>query len=420
MKIHNRVAIGLLGGVLAGALFGEDAAVLEPLGTLFVRLIRMVIVPLIASSLIMAIAGLPGRSALGRMGLRAFGFTVASLFVALVIGIAVAQFFQPGAALSDEARSSLLEGQELPEVDPDAPRPSIVDTLLNIVPANPIRAAVEGDVLQILFVSILIGLAASALPEARREPLVSLARSLAETLFKLTGWILELAPFGIFGLMAAVVGRSGLSVLWSLSAYVGVVLLALVLHVVLVYGVMIRVVAGESVKRFFDAAKPALLIVFATCSTAAALPVSLASMRKDMGLSSRVASFVLPLGAAVGRDGSAIYQAISVLFIAQVYGASLGAGDLATLIFTAMLSALAVASVPAASFVNLTIILAALGLPLEGAALVLGVERPLDMVRSSTNLIGHMTNATWVAGSEHEIRSSSDAADLAGVESSKN
>ena len=403
LSIHNRVGIGLLTGIAVGAYFGEDASVLEPLGTLFIKLIRMVVVPLIASSLIMAIAGLPGRAALGRMGMRAFGFIVASLFVALVIGIFMGTIASPGTTLSVEARATLLERQTLPDVDPDAPRPSIVDTLIDIVPDNPIRAAVQGNVLQVLLVSVLLGLAASALPVERRKPLVDLARSVAETLFKLTGWILELAPLGIFGLIAAVVGRAGFSVLWGLSAYLAVVVVALLVHIVFVYGVVLKVVARQSLKRFADALKPPLLIAFATCSTAAALPVSMSTMPKEMGLSSRVASFVLPLGAAIGRDGSAIYQAISVLFIAQVYGVVLGAQDYVTLIVTAMLSALAVASVPAASFVNLTIILAALGLPLEGAALVLGVERPLDMVRSATNLIGQLVNATWVGAAENEI-----------------
>jgi Na+/H+-dicarboxylate symporter len=159
------------------------------------------------------------------------------------------------------------------------------------------------------------------------------------------------------------------------------------------------------VGRFLDAAKPPLLITFATCSTAAALPVSMTSMQQSMGLSSRVASFVLTLGAAIGRDGSAIYQAVSVLFIAQVYGVTLGAQGMTTLMLTATLSSLAVAPVPAASFVNLTIVLAALGLPIEGAALVLGVERPLDMLRSSTNLVGQLVNAVWVGAAENELSS---------------
>jgi Na+/H+-dicarboxylate symporter len=402
LKIENRVGIGLFLGVAAGAYFGEDAAVVEPLGTLFIRLIRMLIVPLVASSLVLAIAGLPGRAALGRLGLRAFTFIIVSLFVAIVIGIVLAAALGPGSAFSPEARTSLLEGRRAPDVDPDAPRPSIVETLIGVVPDNPIRAAVDGNVLQVLFVAILLGLAASALPEDRRKPLVDLARSVTETLFKLTGWILELAPFGVFGLMAAVVGRAGLSVLVGLSAYVGVVVLALAVHIV-VYGAVVKLVARQSLKRFGEAAKPPFLIAFASCSTAAALPVSMATMQQTMGLSSRVASFVLPLGAAIGRDGSAIYQAISVLFIAQVYGVALGGQDYMTLVVMAMLSALAVAPVPAASFVNLAIILAALGLPLEGAALVLGVERPLDMARSSTNLLGHLVNATWVGTAEREI-----------------
>jgi Na+/H+-dicarboxylate symporter len=414
LKFHHKVGIGLVAGVAVGALFGEGAAALEPLGTLFVKAIRMVVVPLIATTLIMAIAGLPGKAALGRLGLRAFGFLFASLFVALVIGIGFGLLFEPGASLSAEARASLLEGR--PEaVATSAERPSIVDTLLAIVPDNPIRAAVEGNVLQVLVVSLLLGLAASTLPEAKKKPLVDVATSLAETLFKVTRWILELAPFGVFGLMAAVVGRSGLSVLWTLGAYVLVVLVALAAHVFLAYGTVLHVVARGRLASFVEGARPPILIAFATCSTAAALPISLQTMPREMGISSRVASFVLPLGAAIGRDGSAIYQAITVLFVAQVYGIHLGFQDLATLVLTAMLAALAVASVPAASFVNLAIILTALGLPLEGAALVLGVERPLDMVRTSTNLLGHLVNATFVESLEGESRSSGAASEAPAV-----
>jgi Na+/H+-dicarboxylate symporter len=355
----------------------------------------MVVVPLIAATLVMAVAGLPGRAALGRMGVRAFGFFLLSLFAALVVGITFGLLFEPGSGLSAEARARLLEGQEAPQVDPAA-RPSLVDTLLAAVPDNPLRAAVEGNVLQVLLASLLFGLAASTLPEEKRAPLVKIATSVAETLFQVTRWILHLAPFGVFGIMAAVVGRSGLSVLWILGAYVLVVLAALAAQIVLVYGSVLSVVARDRIGRFVAAAKPPYLIAFATCSTAAALPVSLKSMEAEMGISPRVASFVLPLGAAIGRDGSAIYQAVTVLFVAQVYGVELGFPALATLLLTAMLAALAVASIPAAGFVNLAILLTALGLPLEGAALVFGVERPLDMFRSSTNLLGQLVNATYV------------------------
>jgi Na+/H+-dicarboxylate symporter len=305
--------------------------------------------------------------------------------------------------LSAEARARLLEGQEVPQVDPAA-RPSLVDTLLAAVPDNPLRAAVEGNVLQVLLASLLFGLAASTLPEEKREPLVKIATSVAETLFQVTRWILHLAPFGVFGIMAAVVGRSGLSVLWILGAYVLVVLAALAVQIVLVYGSVLFIVARGRIGRFAAAAKPPYLIAFATCSTAAALPVSLKSMEAEMGVSPRVASFVLPLGAAIGRDGSAIYQAVTVLFVAQVYGVELGFPALATLLLTAMLAALAVASIPAAGFVNLAVLLTALGLPLEGAALVFGVERPLDMFRSSTNLLGQLVNATYVDSAERRGR----------------
>jgi Na+/H+-dicarboxylate symporter len=400
VKFHHRVALGFAAGILIGVLFGPEASVLEPLGTLFIRAIRMVVVPLIASTLVAAIAGLPGRAALGRMGLRAFGFFLVSLLLALSIGIAFGLLFEPGSGLSEEARARLLEGQEVPKLDPAAAQPSLVATLLAVVPDNPIRAALEGNVLQVLLFSILIGLAASTLPDDRRAPLVAFASSFAEALFQVTRWILHLAPFGVLGIMATVVGRSGLAVLGILLIYVLVVLGALLAHILLVYGSVLFLVAKGKLRRFVDAARPPYLIAFATCSTAAALPVSLKSMETEMGISPRVSRFVLPLGTAIGRDGSGIYQAVTVLFVAQVYGVELGGQALVTLVVTAMLAALAVASIPAAGFVNLAILLSALGLPLEGAALVFGVERPLDMFRSSTNLLGQFVNATFVDSRE--------------------
>ena len=403
--MHTRVALGLLAGVIAGVIFGPSAAILEPLGTVFIRLLRMLIVPIVASSLIMAITSLPGRGALGRMGARAFGFIVVSLVVALIIAIGAGLLLQPGAGLSTGALDALLQShvESVPKVDPDAPRTTFVHNFIELIPQNIVGAAAQGNVLQILFVSVLIGLAISALPEGSRNLLVELATATAHAMFKLVGWILELTPFGVFGIMAAVVGRSGLSVLWVLGYYVVVVAGVLVIQVFLVYGFVLRTLARQSVLRFTRAIRSPLLIAFATCSASSALPVSLSVMQTGMGLSNRIASFVVPLGAAMGRDGSAIYQALSVLFIAQVYGRSLTGSELVTLLVATMLSSLAVASVPGASFINLTILLSALGLPIEGAALVFGVERPLDMLRTSTNIIGQLTNATYVGAAEGEI-----------------
>ncbi len=389
-----------------GAVVGPRAEVLEPLGTLFIRLIRMVIVPLIASSLIVAIAGLPGRGALGRLGVRAFTFIIVSLLIALHIGIGFGLLFHPGTSLTEEGREALHAAQDPSAASaavPPAERPSIWDTLLDVVPSNMVGAAAQGNILQVLFVSVIFGLAASAIAEDRRRALLQVLRGVSDVMVKLVGWIMLFAPIGVFGLMAAVVGRSGLSVVGSLGYYVLVVALALGAHVALTYTFVLVVLARQSLFRFYRTIRPQFLIAFGTCSTAAALPVSMKVMPSEMGLSDRVASFVLPLGTALGRDGSGIYQAISVLFIAQVYDQTLGPAELGTLILTALLAALAVASVPAASFVNLTIILSALGLPLEGAALVLGVERPLDMLRTSVNMTRQLVGATWVAAAEGEI-----------------
>jgi Na+/serine symporter len=357
LKFHHKVAIGLVAGIAAGVLFGPRAAVLEPLGTLFIKAIRMVVVPLIASTLVMAIAGLPGRAALGRMGLRAFGFFLASLLLALLVGIAFGLVFEPGSRLSPEVRERLLEGQNAPIVDPGAARPSLVDTLLAVVPDNPFRAAVEGNVLQV-----------SSLPfsSACRER----ASDVDETSGRrrderrrgpLQVTLIPSAPFGFQNRMAA--SRTLGSVLWILGAYVLVVLRPRRSHRRM-GSVPSR---SREENRRFVAPRAPLPHRVRHCSTAAALPVSLKRMENDMGISPRVASFVLPLGAAVGRDGSAIYQAVTVLFVAQVYGVEIGFSGLVTLVVTAMLAALAVASIPAAGFASPSFFPRS-GLPLEGGS----------------------------------------------------
>lgn len=406
MSIHARVALGLAAGFLVGALAGPRAASLEPLGTAFIRLIQMVIVPLIASSLVAAIARLSGRAALGRIGLRAFGYIAASLFVALLIGIGFGLLFRPGSYFPREARAGVPSepaGAPPPSVETPPPRPSLADTLLAVIPANIAAAAAQGNILQVLFISVAFGMGASLLPEARRKPLVEVLAAVAEVMFKLVGWIMLFAPIGVFGLVAAIVGRSGLKVLGGLGYYLLVVAAALAAHVLLTYTLVLLALARQNLLPFYRTVRPSLLIAFGTCSSAAALPVSMKIMQEELGLSPRVASFVLPLGVAVGRDGSGIYQAVSVIFIAQAYGHPLGFGELGTLVVTAMLAALAVASVPAAGFLNLAIILSALGLPLEGAALILGVERPLDMLRTTVNITGQLVGATYVGAAEGEL-----------------
>jgi Na+/H+-dicarboxylate symporter len=280
-------------GVVVGAVLGPRAAVLEPLGTLFIRLIRMVIVPLIASSLVVAIAGLPGRGALGRMGARAFAFIFISLFIALHIGIGFGLFFHPGSGLSEETRAVLFAAQDpsaAPATVTPPERPSLWDTLVDVVPTNMVGAAAEGNILQVLFVSVIFGLGTSALAEERRRALIHVLRAVSEVMVKLVGWIMVFAPVGVFGLMAAVVGRSGLSVVGSLGYYVLIVIMALAAHVALTYTFVLVVLARESLVRFYRAIRPQLLIAFGTCSTAAALPVSMRVMQSEMGLSDRVFS----------------------------------------------------------------------------------------------------------------------------------
>ncbi len=391
-SLATQIVIGLIVGVVVGILLGERATVLKPLGSGFMSLLRMVIVPLVACSLVVAIAGLREWGLFGRMGIRTALFSLVTLTLSISMALAIGSTLGPGKGFdrTDQAEAG-------PSSPPEpTPKPSLAETILAIIPSNMVGALASGSMLQVLFVAIICGLATARLAPEHQGPIVELLRSVTKVVAVIVGWIMKLAPLGVFGLVAAEVGRSGLAGVGRLAFYAAVVLLALAAQVGLVYIPVVLTLVRWRLARLARAIRPPLLITFGTCSTAAALPVSM-RVTSELGFSDRVTSFVLPLGTALGRDGSAAYQVISVLFIANAAGVHLSPWQLVTLAVTVMLAALAVASVPAASFVNLTIVLAALGLPVTDAILVLGVERPLDMVRSSVNLMGQLTCAAFVA-----------------------
>lgn len=399
MPLHLWVLVALVAGILTGVVLGETAAFLQPVAELFVQLLRMLVSPLIFVTLALAIIGIRGRTA-GRIGLRVFLYNLSTLGAALAIGIGLAVSLGPGVGVD---LSSLGGMPEDPGTGAGASGRSFHDILVGIVPANIGQAFVEGDVLQVLFLAIVFGFAVNGLGAERTKPLVAVLSAVNDVLYRVVHWVVRLAPLGIFAILASVVGQSGLGVLGALGWYMGVCLIATLLHVTAIHGGALRLIAGQPLGNLLRALREPLPIAFASVSTAAALPVSLASVPEQTGISRRVTGFALPFGAAAGRDSSGIYQVVSVVAIAQLVGEPLAGTQLVVLWFTAILSSWAVSAVPGASFVNLTILLGAMGLPVHLSALVLAVERPLDHLRTSGNLVGQFSNAIFTGATSGEV-----------------
>ena len=399
MPLHFQVVLGAGGGILVGLLVGEWAAVLQPIADLFVRLLRMIVAPLVFVTLALALTKTAGR-AMGKIGIRAVAYNLGTLGAALAIGIGVAVWLGPGVGV-DLSDLGTAANRALPTAG--EPR-SALDILTGIVPANIVGAFYEADMLQVLFLAIVFGFAVNAVGR-RARPALDVMQAVNDVLYRIVHWVVLLAPAGVFAILAAVVGVHGLGILGALAWYVVVVLIATVIHVVGIHGGLVRIVARRPIRDLLRSLREPLPIAFASVSTAAALPVSLDAVPRESGISKQVAGFVLPLGAAAGRDSSGIYQVVSVVTIGQLVGEPLAAGSLFVLWMTAVLSSLAVSGVPGASFVNLTILLTATGLPVELSALVFAVERPLDHLRTSGNLIGQISNAIFTGGISGEIRS---------------
>jgi len=386
-----QIGIGFILGIAAGVMFGEKVQIVEPVGSLFLTLLKMLIVPLVFSSLVVGAASIGDPRDLGRIGAKTLFFYLATTAVAIVIGLILGNLLQPGVGLK------IGEGAAF--TAPEAP--NIKKVILDLFPANPLKAAVEGHMLQIIVFALFLGVSA-VLAGEKGKPFINFFDSLAETMYKLTGIVMKIAPYGVFALIAVTVSKYGMSVLAPFAKVILAVYVGCALQVLLVYSSLIIVFVKKSPLWFMRGIRETALTAFVTRSSSATLPITMRNTQENLGISEKVSSFVLPLGATINMDGTALYQGVCALFVAQAYGLTLGMGAQLSIILTATLASIGTAGVPGAGLIMLTLVLTAVGLPLEGAALVAGIDAVLDMARTCVNVVGDACVAAVVASTEGE------------------
>jgi len=421
-KTHWRILIalgfGLIYGVLATLAGWSEftADWIAPFGTIFLRLLLLIAVPLVLASLITGIASLADLQKLSRIGGKTIAIYVGTTFVALVIGLGVVNIFEPGTTMPDSLRTRLQETYQTDVADREMAAQEALDRgpldpLVDMVPENILAAATENRaMLSVVFVAFLFGVALIMLPRETAKPLLDLFESLNAVIIKIVEIVIVFAPIGVFSLIAgtitAVTGDSPSDVVRLLSAlglYCLTVLLGMAIHTFVTYPVLLCLLTPLRARNFFAGIIPAQLVAFSTSSSAATLPVTMKNVQRNLGVSEEVASFVLPLGATINMDGTALYQAVAAVFIAQTLGIPLDIGAQATIVFTALLASIGTAAVPSAGIVMLVVILEAVGVPVAGIALILGVDRILDMCRTAANVTGDATVATIVAATENQL-----------------
>jgi len=391
LPLWQQILVGMVIGIVTGGIIGPQAIVLKPIGTIFVNAIKMLIVPLVFCSLIVGVTSMQDTGKMGRLGLKSLVFYLLTTAIAISIGLVLGHFLAPGEGMNLIAKEQ--------EVVKEAP--SLVNTLVSIIPNNPVKALASGNILQIIVFALALGVSLNMIGD-HGKPAIAIFTSLAEAMYKLTGLVMILAPYGVFGLMAWVAGAYGMSVLLPLIKVIAAVYIGCLLHVYGFYGAVITIIGRLNPMRFFRGIVDAQAIAFTTSSSAGSLPVSLRCSQR-LGASRGTSSFILPLGATINMDGTALYQGVTALFVAQAFGVPLSPGDYATIIATATLASIGTAGVPGAGLVMLTLVLTTVGLPMEGVALIAGIDRLLDMARTMVNVSGDLMVTTLVAKSEGEL-----------------
>jgi Na+/H+-dicarboxylate symporter len=404
VPLHTKIFIGLFLGIVVGLIFGPKAKSIEFIGTIFIRLITMLVVPLIFFSLSLGTASLGDIKKLGRIGLKAIIYFTLTTAIALVIGLVAANLLKPGTGLNDQVKQDLLKNYQQSAGNQTSiieQKPSLISVLVNIVPTNPIKAMAEGEMLQVIFIALLFGICLTFINSEKSRPLLQLFDGANEAILQAINLVMKFAPYGVLALLASIIGQFGAGILLTLLKYILVVILGLSVHAIVVDGLLVRYLGKMKPAKFFKHTADAMLIAFSTSSSNATIPVALECMDK-LKVKREYSSFVIPLGATINMDGTALYQGVAAVFIAQIYGINLTLGAQATIVLMALLASIGTAGVPGAGMIMLAMVLKQVNIPLEGVALILGVDRIIDMCRTTVNMIGNMSASLFIHSSEEK------------------
>lgn len=423
IALHTQIIIGLILGLVVGLLFVQLGLPAEfvldyikPVGTIFINCLKMIAVPLVLASLIVGVANLGDVAKLGRIGGKTIAAYLSTTVVAVSIGLILVNVFQPGKSLPTSTRDNLMALYDSNVTS----RTTVAESLKNQSPLQPVvdmvpenifaAASNNGSMLQVVFFALLVGIALLQIPTKKGTPVIAFFDGLNDVIIKIVGFIMVLAPYGVFALMASLIVEitgedpdSALSLLLALLKYSLVVLFGLALMVLLVYPLILKVFTKIKYLDFFRALRPAQLLAFSTSSSSATLPVTMKQVEEELGISEEVSSFVLPLGATINMDGTCLYQGVAAVFIAQALGLDLSLSQQLMIVLTATLASIGSAGVPGAGLIMLIIVLESIDVPAAGLALILAPDRILDMFRTVVNVTGDAMVCSVVASSEGEL-----------------
>lgn len=410
MKLWLKILIGVVVGLILGSVIGEKAAYLRPIGDIFLSLVNMLVVPLVFASMTVGITSIHDPKKLSRVGIKALLIYFVTTAIAIGIGLSLAYLLKPGVGANLGAGPTTLK---------IGGAPPIAEMLISIVPSNPVASLAEGNVLQVIVWAIFLGLAINFSGE-KGKPLLRVIESLAEVMYRLTSIVMEFAPFGVAAIMAWVAGSFGYRTLFSLLQFLLANYLGCIIQIVVVHAGILWLFAKLNPLPFFKGMGDAIMLALSTNSSSATLPVTLHCVQENLGTSRNISNFVVPLGSTINMNGSAIFQAIAAVFVAQAYGIDLSWQSLLVITVTAVLSAVGAAGIPGTGYVMLMVVLKSVGLPLEGVAILFGVDRLREMFSTVVNVLGDAVAAVWIAKSEGELNIDQyNQAELIGYEESE-
>lgn len=396
LALHWKILIALILGVVLGMWLPEYVKYISWMGDLFMRALKMVIIPLILTSIISGIVNIGSLKKLGKIGLKTISYYIATSVFAIVIGLFMVNVLKPGVG-ADLGFVSEVEGLALA-------KESFGQTLINIIPTNVVQAMVENQMLSVIFFAILVGLFITNISKKHKKLYIKLFNGGFELMMKITEFVIKFTPFGVFGIVALQVAQQDdlTEVAGRLGLYMVAVILALIIHSCITLPLILKLVGKINPLSHIRAMSVPLLTAFSTSSSSATLPLTMEAVEHKAGASNKITSFVLPLGATINMDGTALYECIAAIFIAQAYGIDLSFGEQIIVVITALLASIGAAGIPMAGLVMITVILSAVNLPLEGVGLILAVDRILDMFRTSVNVWSDSCGTVVIAKSEGE------------------